>query len=831
MTRPGGLLTLTPLGSCRVTNPLRLCGADDGCALNMARVYGYTHSSAEAVQMARFLQKDFEPDPECLPVLMPSHSYGNLRRTEHAPSDLYFVEISSPKLVTVGSVCVQLNYLNRHFYDFFGDRETARNFWSLASRNDRQGLAALLDSSPAYHAYGAQDRQILRNVEMTTASHPDLRRDIAELHERLGSIVVVTHCDARQVDAMPVRGRGEFIAMVTQVCAELGVECYDPTELMTGFGQDRAMKEDGLSTTHFTPEFERALYRTWMEHWIAPAAAVKMARRRGGAATGAEDGPEPLIQDQFSRETILRALKRNRTDPGLNRAMADLLIGDGDHARALQLLSVVEAADGLQPADILKVGQCRLALGQFEDALESAEMYLALEAEAEAGVLLAARSARGTARPGRAIAYWRELYGLGSHRHEACLAIAEIETERENHGEALRWVERLIADDPESAEGHRRRAGLLAVTGAPDARLSSALIGIADLDLPSFFDALDRVIGHDRHLAAASAMCALAERMPMHQRLRSTMQTQTREWTRKGKERAAAGDEFAAAVLFLAAEMLEPGNTLTARALKKIEAGWRREVRAAFREKEFARVVATGDRILALRPHLAEVAVLIGRSHFELEQWDQAFGRLSAAIDCGADGPTPWLFRARSALKSGDFEMAFDSYETLRRFAGEDDARLQREIDLNCTRLPEKAAREALRLVRGGEFDRAWTLARFALRHRPDDPLALKARTAVLRCLEAKIRSDLQERSDDAMDTARVLLEKDPENLVALRILPRLLMRDRRFEQAFDLLKRLKRLDPSEPSLELQLARCERWQRALDRQPPARADRPQQVTN
>jgi hypothetical protein len=86
---------------------------------------------------------------------MPSHSFSNLGATEHNLSDLYFVAIFSPKVVRIGDVCIQLNYLNRDFCEFFADRTAARTFWSLARQKDRAGVLEQLDAHPAFRAYGA----------------------------------------------------------------------------------------------------------------------------------------------------------------------------------------------------------------------------------------------------------------------------------------------------------------------------------------------------------------------------------------------------------------------------------------------------------------------------------------------------------------------------------------------------------------------------------------------------------------------------------------------------------------------------------------------------
>ena len=64
---------------------------------NTGRIYGYTHTAAEALQQIRFLQGDFTPPTEILPVLMPNADIQVLNATNHSLSDIYFIELSSTK--------------------------------------------------------------------------------------------------------------------------------------------------------------------------------------------------------------------------------------------------------------------------------------------------------------------------------------------------------------------------------------------------------------------------------------------------------------------------------------------------------------------------------------------------------------------------------------------------------------------------------------------------------------------------------------------------------------------------------------------------------------
>lgn len=769
--------------------------------------------------MARFLHKEYVPARQVLPMLMPSQSFDNLNQTEHLASDLYIVEISSAREIKVGTDCIQVNYINRHYWDFFSDRKLARQYWSLSSKNDRDGMAVLLESSPAFRSYDREDQDLLRNVERSMTRRADLRRDILELIERLNNIAIVTHCNARQPDGSFWRSRSDFITLVKEVCSEIDVPCYDPTAQMECFGQEQAMQEQGLNTMHYTPEFEKILYQSWKELWIAPLLATKVAQAGGDtvASTTSDQSDRPALPEAFSRETIRRALQIKPKDPGLNRMLGNLLTREGAFAEALACFAVIEAAGEFGPADVLTIGQCHFERGQFDQALDYAEMYLAKDEEGEEGLLLAARSCEGAALSGKAFAYWRELYQHDLHRAEACLNIANIERARGNHAEALVWMQRLVEANPEDADAQHAYTELLAAVDTDDITLSEALLRLAELDLSYALDSLKAINAKTRTRAVSLTLSQLLYLKPHHAELRDIVKGYAAEWVTKGEAAKTSGDEFAAAKWYLAVENLISDHRLAVLALRKIQASWLKAVRTAFRDRQYEAVVHKGGLILTLRPEMGEVANLVGRSHFALAQWEEALAVLSAAVNSGTATAQTWLFRARAALKVNRFATAFDSYDMVLRLAGVEDNRIRGEAELNCQRIPHKTVRHALELMRAGELDKAWELSTFALAHRPGDQVAGKIRTGVLSSLEARLRAEVRAQEEEASDTARSLLEKDPDHVTALKIYARLLMKERCFDEALQLWQHLQRLDPSDPSFETQTARCLKWQRVLSR--------------
>ena len=51
-------LSVTPIGTCRINNPLKQAQSKYPISLNTKRVYGFTHTSDEALQQLRYLQGD-----------------------------------------------------------------------------------------------------------------------------------------------------------------------------------------------------------------------------------------------------------------------------------------------------------------------------------------------------------------------------------------------------------------------------------------------------------------------------------------------------------------------------------------------------------------------------------------------------------------------------------------------------------------------------------------------------------------------------------------------------------------------------------------------------
>ena len=264
------MFTVTPIGSCRIATPLRLGQSTRGIRLNLNRSYGYCHSPAEAVQLARFLRGEVTIAADVWPLVSRSHRLETLSSETHVPSDLYVIELASAKELTIDGVSVQLNYLKSTYPDFFADPDRMQGFWDAAQTGDRARTTAFLDK--AWSATDAQraDSVVLSRITLNYVTPDSLAQDIQTLGRLLPDVMFVSHVNARKPDGQTIKSRASFISLVSDGVRDAGFDLYDPTQLMAEFGQPAAIEDDSTSLAHFTTSFSTAVMDDWMARFIAP---------------------------------------------------------------------------------------------------------------------------------------------------------------------------------------------------------------------------------------------------------------------------------------------------------------------------------------------------------------------------------------------------------------------------------------------------------------------------------------------------------------------------------------------------------------------------------
>ncbi|SHF42967.1 hypothetical protein SAMN05444273_10620 [Litoreibacter ascidiaceicola] len=364
------MFTITPIGSCRITTPLRRGQSVHGFNLNMERCYGYCHSPAEAVQMARFMQGVADIPHDIWPLVSRAHDLNVVSANTHDASDLYVVELASAKEVTVDGVSIQLNYLNATFAEFFADTTRAQSFWALAESGDTAAQRAFLDHHWAATPQQREDARMLGKMRLQFVTRDSLQRDIKTLTEMLPDVLFVSHVDARKEDGRPIGSRSRFIEMVSEEVTLAGCKFFNPTDLMDVFGQSAAIEDESAGLAHFTDEFARGVMDQWMGKVIAPKTDAFV---RNGVSNAMEIHLPTQIAAACDTGRFAQAIARLR-ELSNDGATVDVLLSDVMQAqqRAIEVFRA-KIADGLTEGDrealVLEAGE----IGVFKDALTLAE--------------------------------------------------------------------------------------------------------------------------------------------------------------------------------------------------------------------------------------------------------------------------------------------------------------------------------------------------------------------------------------------------------------------------------------------------------------------------
>lgn len=283
---------VTAIGSCRVLAPLKKACSTSGYATNQTGIYGYCHSSTEARQQVNHLQNGTLPPSWLRPIVAPN-LMENAPQKVVKPSDLYFVELCSSKILTVDGHAIQLNYLTRHLTEFFKDRERARSYWSMLRLNDRANLLAHLDSDETFKQLTDADQYILSNLQLQQTTPDTLRADIADVRDKLRDVIFVTHFDVRKHDGSLLSARAEYLSMLRLALDDCRAKWFDPSDYVAAFEQSKAL-EGGKSLSHYSEDFIELLAHNWMTRYIKPNALLsRQAKTSSDHFSGHTPFPQP----------------------------------------------------------------------------------------------------------------------------------------------------------------------------------------------------------------------------------------------------------------------------------------------------------------------------------------------------------------------------------------------------------------------------------------------------------------------------------------------------------------------------------------------------------
>lgn len=660
------MFTITPIGSCRIATPLRLGQEAHGIRMNLARCYGYCHSPAEAVQMARFLRGEITIPEDVWPLVSRSHQLSVLERQTHEPSDLYVIELASAKQLTIDGVSIQLNYLRSNFPEFFSDPERAQDFWEQAQDGD---TAAFLDRHWSAGAAQRADSALLSRIRMTLVTPESLRADIETLAGLLPDLFFVSHVDAVKPDGSEIKSRSAFIRLVAEEVRAAGLPFYDPTELMTEFGQSEAIEDDSTSLAHFTTRFSETVMADWMHRFIAPKAdsmaardsraaqsalaQIEAARKAGRHSTAAvrieaiaRENPEfhALLQDTTrdqiaAQKAFAETISDRAGAPMTREAFLDCIREAGALGlfdMALALASGAKGGPDALPCPLLTDLACRAA--DAGDIFHATEFALA-----------ARRGNDGALRAARLLAELALGHGLDlSHRLDAA-RLAGIQT-------------------------HFTTDALIEALGRPDAPLRTLVArALSAEDVTRIAATLA-----DRHGLAVACRVVAAWRAtqgaaPVRDEGLSAL---LEYWTAHAMR---CTDPLERARHLTRIQSADPRHPDLRKALREAKLDLVARMRAAGQSRDIGALMALSEEVDTLDLPLPEFDIWRARLHFETGDHERAIAFGTSAAELSPDRINVWTLLMRAGENTGDNALAARAADRVIALSGPRTRKLETE--------------------------------------------------------------------------------------------------------------------------------------------------------
>ncbi|WP_205480850.1 hypothetical protein [Sphingomonas arenae] len=800
---------ITPIGTCRIHNVLRSAAAKYPVEMHVPRTYGYTHTSLEALQQLAFLEGRVDFPDHLVPVIFRGETRPEELTDPWHGADLVMVELSSLKLIEAEGYALQTRYLSTHFSDFFGSPGRNRTYWQLAER-DRAGLHAFLETDEAFHRLPEMQQQLLKSISLRQQSFDELRKDVEELVERIGPdrILFVTHVNALDPNGKRLAARDKMVRWVEQAAHELDAPCFNPTDVMLAFGQERAMERQGLDTTHYTEAFHGTLYAHLHQHYLAP---------RAQRVLGSDAALNGEVQLQMLADTIsatidqvdlvggarqLHAALRSHPNAGaLVEVRGRFREKVGDHEGALEDLSPLHAQGQLGTGGREALMRSLFEMGRPEQALSIALSLLHEEHETESVRLVAASASEQLGRIDDALAQWKALWRLDRTNLDAAMKAMTLASQAGSSSEP-EWREELgyfSRRDARLAKALTRHA--LSTSDGP--LFADAVTALAAAEPGTAADLLLQADACGMAVPASKAVGLILERTDLPTRTVRALRDLARAW---GEAAIAAAEEHrfeeAARLATASAEALgsHSGASKALRTVGALMLPVARELAAAGRPEEVLVLLDDKRPVVLSRPRLA---LELLRAQIALERADDARALALEATALFPDDMVLALAAARH-LKTSDLAEAALLYGRV----GEADAEGRHAAEV--ARFRAAAASEAPQHIRAAVEQLNFRTAFGLLSMLSEEPAAAeRERAEIIEAMRRFLSQSAADRSGSQVaETRELLLQLVPTDPVALAQAATTAMERHDYPEALSYWERLAEADPSSTEARNGMVRC-----------------------
>lgn len=804
-------IKITPIGSCRIHNPLKKFLAQSPLQLNTMDVYGFTHTSGEALQQLKYLQGDYLPSTSIHPILSSRLRFNKTKPNQKTqPSDLYFVEISSAKTVMVDDEFVQMNYIYVYFSEFFLEPNRSKQFWSLASHSNRQELLSFLNQTSVFNAYPAEKKELLSRISVKQMTEDELRLDMEEIVKRVKQVVFVTHCNVSLPDMRAIQSRKNWIKTIECIGKEHGYKIYNPTHLMMGLGQSLCLQKNGLDSTHYTPHFEQKIFNDLRRLYLEPLCQKAMPKEASACDNKSSLDEQNRLEQLYRQgevsvvlQQLNNLLRKNPHNPVATELLGRILFHIHDYERAIYYFTKLDENQELSNEGRLTLVKSHFNLNQFKEVLNHADLLFEEEVYEPEVIRLSAMASQALGNSDKASIYWEQLYKFENFKLEASSHLALLFEQNNEFKQAIYWINRALELDPMDLSLRAALNKMLA-TVADEPSLELLLEKMNPISEDELIAIARTAENHGFILTAAKSLNKALVLWPTHSKLKKVIANTAIQWlTAMHAETAEKSEQW---LKYLKGILLiQPRQSIAIRLRREYIVDNRTKLKAAYQLMDYDKAISVGMTVYFLDPDFPGIALLIGRCLFAKNLFPEALEWFIKATALNPIDKNAWTLRLRAALKANQYIEALSTIQQSPSpllFTQEQTSHRQSIV----SGVIKGALNEMKRLMEQEELDQAWQLNDLLFEVSPQDKKVLKARQLILKKMVEQLKD--AESPEVQIKMAKSIYEKDPNNVQALRILAVSLMKQKKLEESLTYWEKLCILFPEIHSYKMQAQKC-----------------------
>ncbi|MDM3317421.1 Vi polysaccharide biosynthesis protein TviD [Citrobacter sp. Ce006] len=817
LMKSSGMFTLTAIGSCRIVSPVKRAQPYFNFQANFKKIYGFTHTSSEALQQIRFFLGLIDIPAQVRPfIFRPAVSY--LNTDIHSPSDFYIVEISSQKKIMAYGFCLQINYLTRHFYEFFSQTERARAYWSLASQGNQHKLLAYLKDDPCFAEMSESDRALLSSINVEQMDEHAIEQDMQEIVQLLGRdrVMFMTHIDAVTRAGTVIQSRSRLIKNVDTIAARMGIPCVNPTNLMEKWGQKRALEKNGDDLTHYTDMFGDAIVATIFKnvinstnHHLDEGRQEKQDQIREltlSITKQLADGDIIAASQQ-----LFAALRHQQKEPVLIQLRSVIFSRLGYYEQAYQDISDVEKIIGTTDSTL----RCRLrslhGLARWQEALSTAEMMLSNEIEDEEVLTVAASSADALQLFDKSYQYWKRVLLLNPVTQSGWVSFLSS-TQYFNGGNAFSDAFQAGIQSQCLNDAFMETALSLAVKFRDELIFMQALEQLLRHESEFALTVLSTI--HDTGLVIRTAFCI--KNMNYQQALSTSYKDKLHDvfeaWNNTALSLHSVEDfvSLSTSLVYSYSAFMVYPHARISRFNNEVKAAWRDKLREMYEREDYENILAGAKIVWPLLEFDPVSTVYCARTLVNLGAWKEACTLAHMTLIRNSNITSLQSIMLRSIRHINDIPFLIDLIANVMSISPSfQNASMNDLFEKECRNVATRALKYVRQKKSEGRLDEALSLLISMKRIDPDVSRLMREYKQIIRLFNDSLRDGGSAiASYEHLDYAKKLLVFDSENAYALKYAALNAMHLRDYSQALQYWQRLEKVNGPTDSVTRQVTTC-----------------------